>query len=287
MGDALGDRQLARLLRCLDEELWETRRDPQHNEIGLLYGLISKVRVLIFAREMMAQKWIRPETEYNRFRSQLSRVPADALPEDKKFNPLAMNPYVLFRATGQALNYTQAELVAAMDLLLECNLKLISRSLDPSLVLQQELGADRQPPNRHGGQGESGRRSLTSGGCARIFHWSSFMSQTSNLMVAVFEQVVCIKVCGKADFTSSLDLKKLINELWLRGRNRFVFELCDCVTMDSTFLGMLSGIGLKFCDGKTPHGSPLELFNPNPRIAEVLDNLGVAHLFKITRSTNR
>ncbi len=139
MGDALGDRQLARLLRCLDEELWETRRDPQHNEIGLLYGLISKVRVLIFAREMMAQKWIRPETDYNRFRSQLSRVPADALPEDKKFNPLAMNPYVLFRATGQALNYTQAELVAAMDLLLECNLKLISRSLDPSLVLQQAL----------------------------------------------------------------------------------------------------------------------------------------------------
>ncbi len=139
MGDALGDRQLARLLRCLDEELWETRRDPQHNEIGLLYGLISKVRVLIFAREMMAQKWIRPETDYNRFKSQLSRVPADALPEDKKFNPLAMNPYVLFRATGQALNYTQAELVAAMDLLLECNLKLISRSLDPSLVLQQEL----------------------------------------------------------------------------------------------------------------------------------------------------
>lgn len=101
-------------------------------------------------------------------------------------------------------------------------------------------------------------------------------------MVAVFDQVVCVKICGRADFTSSLDLKKLINELWARGYNRFVFELCDCVTMDSTFLGMLSGIGLKFCDGKVAQGSPLELFNPNPRIAEVLDNLGVAHLFKIT-----
>ena len=111
------------------------------------------------------------------------------------------------------------------------------------------------------------------------------MNQTTNLLVAVFDQVVCIKVRGKADFTSSLDLKKLINELWHRGYNRFVFELCDCVTMDSTFLGMLSGIGLKFCDGKASNGSPLELFNPNPRIAEVLDNLGVAHLFKITRCT--
>jgi len=112
------------------------------------------------------------------------------------------------------------------------------------------------------------------------------MSQTSNLMVAVFEHVVCIKICGRADFTSSLDLKKLINELWQRNYNRFVFELCDCVTMDSTFLGMLSGIGLKFWDGNAPQGSPLELFNPNPRIAEVLDNLGVAHLFKITRSAD-
>jgi DNA polymerase-3 subunit delta len=139
MGDALGDRNLARLLRCLDEELWETRRDPHHNEIGLLYGLISKVRVLIFAREMLAQKWLKPENDFNRFRSQLSRVPADALPEDKKFNPLAMNPYVLFRAMGQARHYTQAELIAAMDLLLDCNQKLISRNLDPSLVLQQAL----------------------------------------------------------------------------------------------------------------------------------------------------
>jgi DNA polymerase III subunit delta len=139
MGDALGDRNLARLLRCLDEELWETRRDPQRNEIGLLYGLISKVRVLIFTREMLALKWLKPENDFNRFRGQLSRVPTDALPEDKKFNPLAMNPYVLFRAVGQARNYTQAELIAAMDLLLECNQKLISRSLDPSLVLQQAL----------------------------------------------------------------------------------------------------------------------------------------------------
>jgi anti-anti-sigma regulatory factor len=101
-------------------------------------------------------------------------------------------------------------------------------------------------------------------------------------MVAFSDQVVCIKVCGKADFTSSLDLKKLISELWERGYTRFVFELCDCATMDSTFLGTLSYLGLELCDGHVPQSSPLELFNPNPRIAEVLDSLGVAHLFKIT-----
>jgi DNA polymerase-3 subunit delta len=139
LGDALGDRNLPRLLRCLDEELWEVRRDSQHSEIGLLYGLISKVRVLILVTEMMAQKWLRPEKDFSRFKAQLARIPAEALPEDKKFNPLTINPYVLFKALGQASNYTQAELIAAMDLLLECNRQLISRSLDPALVLQQAL----------------------------------------------------------------------------------------------------------------------------------------------------
>ena len=139
LGDALGDRNLPKVLRCLDEELWETRRDTQHSEIGVLYGLISKVRSLILVSEMLRLKWLRPENDFSRFKSQLARVPAESVPEDKKFNPLAMHPYVLFQATGQAQNYTQAELVTAMDLLLECNRQLISRSLDPGLIMQQAL----------------------------------------------------------------------------------------------------------------------------------------------------
>ncbi len=101
-------------------------------------------------------------------------------------------------------------------------------------------------------------------------------------MVAVSDQTVCVKLQGRADFNLSLDWKKLIDELRLRGFRRFVLELCDCTMMDSTFLGMLSSEGLKFSDGSDPQGGALELMNPNPRIAEVLENLGVAHLFKIT-----
>ena len=41
LGDALGDRDLPRLLRRLDEELWEMKFDKARSEIGLLYGLIS------------------------------------------------------------------------------------------------------------------------------------------------------------------------------------------------------------------------------------------------------
>ncbi len=139
LGDALGDRNLPRALRCLDEELWEVRRDSQRSEIGLLYGLITKVRVLIFLKEMLAQKLLKPETDFSRFKAQLARIPVDALPEDKKFNPLSMNAYVLFRALSQVRNYSQPELIRAMDLFLECNQKMVSRSLDASLILQETL----------------------------------------------------------------------------------------------------------------------------------------------------
>jgi len=50
LGDALGDRDLPALLRRLDEELWEMQSNRDKSEIGLLYGLISKVRALLMLK---------------------------------------------------------------------------------------------------------------------------------------------------------------------------------------------------------------------------------------------
>ena len=105
-------------------------------------------------------------------------------------------------------------------------------------------------------------------------------------MVAVCDEVVFIKINGRGDFNLSLDLKKLFVELRQRGYRRFVLEVCGCATMDSTFLGTLADIALKYCNADDPQSFPLELINPNPRIAETLENLGVAHLFKITQCPN-
>lgn len=139
LGDALGDRDLPRLLRRLDEDLWEVRRDSQKSEIGLLYGLIGKVRAMLLLKEMLREGWIRPEMDYGRFKSQLERVPVDKLPKDRRYNPLAINPYVLYKALPQVKHYDPSELVRAMDLLLQCNRRLVSSALDESLVLQQAL----------------------------------------------------------------------------------------------------------------------------------------------------
>jgi DNA polymerase-3 subunit delta len=139
LGDALGDRDLPRALRCLDKELWELKTDSQKSEIGLLYGLISKTRAMILLKEMTLAGWIKPEADYNRFKAQLDRVPVEALPEDKRYNPLSQNPYVLFKALPQSKRYSQEELIQAMEALLECNQRLISSSLDASIILQRAL----------------------------------------------------------------------------------------------------------------------------------------------------
>jgi DNA polymerase III delta subunit len=66
-------------------------------------------------------------------------VPADKLPADKRFNPLALNPYVLYKALPQIRRYSPEELVRAMELLLQCNRRLVGSGLDESLVMQQTL----------------------------------------------------------------------------------------------------------------------------------------------------
>ena len=147
LGDALGDRDLPRLLRTLDEELWAMKLDSQKSEIGLLYGLISKIRTLILIKQMLKEGWIKPGSEYNQIKTQLDRIPTEKLPEDKRYNPLSINPYILFKALPQAGRYTQEELIEAMDSLLRCNQRLISSSVDEDLILQQTLvdivGADK------------------------------------------------------------------------------------------------------------------------------------------------
>jgi DNA polymerase III subunit delta len=139
LGDALGDRDLPRLLKRLDEELWEMRSDKDKSEIGLLYGLIGKVRAMLLLKEMLREGWIKLEMDYTRFKTQLERVPKEKLPADRRFNPLALNPYVLYKALPQVKKYAQNELVRAMDLLLRCNQRLVSSSLDETLALQQAL----------------------------------------------------------------------------------------------------------------------------------------------------
>jgi anti-anti-sigma factor len=105
---------------------------------------------------------------------------------------------------------------------------------------------------------------------------------TARLLVWAGESLACIRIVGRANFNTAPEFKTLIAELLKQGCARFVLDLSECDLMDSTFLGVLSGFGLKQeTDKSRPGDSRIELLNPNQRISELLDDLGVIHLFKI------
>jgi hypothetical protein len=74
----------------------------------------------------------------------------------------------------------------------------------------------------------------------------------------------------------------LLNELAQKGYQHFVLDLGECVLMDSTFLGVLSGFGMKLNPNGAPAERGIELHNASTRVGELLENLGAAHLFKAT-----
>lgn len=108
----------------------------------------------------------------------------------------------------------------------------------------------------------------------------------ANVSVWVGEKFVCIKLAGRANFQCSIDFKTLINHLHQQGHSRFVIDVGECQLMDSTFLGVLAGLGLKF--SQQQNGSAigsLEILNPSDRIFDMLENLGIANLFKFVKGS--
>src|SRR5437899_9550587 len=106
---------------------------------------------------------------------------------------------------------------------------------------------------------------------------------TAQLFVFIWDHSACVKIQGRANFTSSIDFDALITRLCERGITHFLIELSECPLMDSTFLGVLAGAGLKLPHSdQDPGGAGLELLNANERVTELLENVGVLHLFKLS-----
>jgi anti-sigma B factor antagonist len=111
-------------------------------------------------------------------------------------------------------------------------------------------------------------------------------SPSARLLVLAGEKFSCIKIIGRANFSSSIDFRTVIDELRQKGYDYFVLDLSECALMDSTFLGVLAGFGLKLGSGQRDScEQAIELLNPNARITELLENLGILHLFKLAQGT--
>jgi anti-sigma B factor antagonist len=86
-------------------------------------------------------------------------------------------------------------------------------------------------------------------------------------------------VVGRGTFQNSQPLRRFAQEMIERGHREFVMDLAECRGMDSTFLGVLAGIGLRLVkDGQT---GKVRIVNANARNIESLKILGLDRLVDI------
>jgi len=98
-------------------------------------------------------------------------------------------------------------------------------------------------------------------------------------LVNPYEDPVVVKINGKASFLNSGPVKELFDRLLRQGKSRFVIDFQKCTGMDSTFLGILAGLGINLMKKEEP-GSVV-LCRLGPRNLELIQNLGLHRLLTV------
>jgi anti-anti-sigma regulatory factor len=101
----------------------------------------------------------------------------------------------------------------------------------------------------------------------------------SKILVARSGDLGFVKVVGRGSFQNSGCLKAFYLQLLKDGVSRFVIDLGSCTYLDSTFLGILLGLGLKLRESGQ---GLLNILNASSRNLELLRNLGLDRLIQVS-----
>jgi anti-anti-sigma regulatory factor len=104
----------------------------------------------------------------------------------------------------------------------------------------------------------------------------------SKILVARSGDLGFVKVVGRGSFQNSGCLKAFYLQLLKEGVTRFVIDLGACTYLDSTFLGILLGLGLKL---RESGNGLLNILNASSRNLELLRNLGLDRLIQLSGGT--
>lgn len=95
----------------------------------------------------------------------------------------------------------------------------------------------------------------------------------TDLLISQNDGEYAVKVCGRANFEYAVPLRELGNSLAQFKAIRF--EMSECQAMDSTFMGVLSMIGLK----ARRCGAVIEIVKASDFLRKLLRDLGIVKLF--------
>jgi DNA polymerase-3 subunit delta len=133
IGDAIADRQIGKALDLIDQQYRKGE-----SAIGiLLASIVPRFRTMLHANDLVQRHRITVGRNYAHFLDAVSRLPAEAVAHLPRTKEGKLSVYPHFLAAEAARRFTFAELQGALEACLEANLRLVSSSLDPQLVLNQ------------------------------------------------------------------------------------------------------------------------------------------------------
>lgn len=108
--------------------------------------------------------------------------------------------------------------------------------------------------------------------------------QEATFLVDAYEDPVIVRVVGRASHLNAAPLRDFFDRMIAQGRRRFVVDMRDCTTVDSTFLGILAGAALKLRDAEPP--GQVTLCRLGSRNLELVRNLGLHRLAHVDASAD-
>lgn len=133
IGDAIARKNLPKTLDLIDRQLRQGE-----SAVGiLLAAIVPRIRNLLHARDLIERHGLRAGRSFPPFQKAIDALPKSEtahLPRKKDGN---VSAYPLYLAAQISNRFTVAELKTALEACLEANLRLVTTSLEPKLVLNQ------------------------------------------------------------------------------------------------------------------------------------------------------
>ena len=101
---------------------------------------------------------------------------------------------------------------------------------------------------------------------------------TDSLLVAIYKECAFVRVLKRGSFKTSPALKKFGASAIERGCREFIVDMDDCLSMDSTFMGVVAGLALRL---RRDVGGEMVLINLSAKTGALLETLGPNRLVKM------
>jgi anti-sigma B factor antagonist len=88
-----------------------------------------------------------------------------------------------------------------------------------------------------------------------------------------YNDPIVVRIQGKATFLNCGPLKEFLDGMIQRGKRQFIVDFQQCRGMDSTFLGILAGVGIRLMRADPP--GKVVLARLGTRNLELVRNLGL------------